>query len=361
MYEVSTIYPSDHQALRQVDSLLHNAQLQRDHNLDYICGIFNAEGVLIATGSAFKNSLRCFAIDSRYQGEGLLNIIVTHLLEIEQTRGNFTVYLCTKPKSAAYFATLGFYEIARVKNELVFMENDVSGFERYLQKLQAETPACTVPQCGSTKKNCAIVLNANPLTLGHLHLIHRAARQAHLLHIFLVREDLSFFPYNARHQILKAALRDIPNAILHDTDNYLISSATFPGYFLPDSLTASRIHAELDCQLFAKIARRLDISCRYAGTEPLSQVTGVYNQTMQAILPPLGIELNIIPRQEHNGQAISASHVRQILHDAPLPFTPAVEAELKSLLPPAAIDYLHTDAALPVLKTIRQAAVVRHH
>jgi len=223
MYEVSTIYLSDHKALAQVDALLQEEALQRDQNLDYICGIFNSDGELIATGSAFKNSLRCFAVDQRYQGEGLLNTIVSHLLEMQQARGCFDVYLCTKPASAAFFAALGFYEVARVENKLVFMENDASAFDRYLRKLQRETNAFLEQHPPTTSgEDSAIVMNANPLTLGHLHLIQTAAQQTRLLHIFLVREDLSFFPYKDRQQILIAALRDIPNALLHDTSSLRI-------------------------------------------------------------------------------------------------------------------------------------------
>ena len=362
MYEVSTIYLSDHKAMTQVDALLQKKHLQRDQNLDYICGIFNGAGELIATGSAFRNSLRCFAVDSRYQGEGLLNTIVTHLLEIQQERGCFTVYLCTKPASARFFANLGFYEIARVEGQLIFMENDSLAFDRYLQKLQTETRSFLKQQPITTaREDCAIVMNSNPLTNGHLHLIKTAAQQARLLHIFLVREDLSFFPYTVRRQILTAALQDIPNILLHDTDNYLISGASFPSYFLGDHETVSQVHAELDCQIFVKIARCLDIHHRYVGDEPFSKVTSIYNNVMQRILPAFGINLHVIPRKEYKGQPISASQIRQIIHDTKFPLETSEATPLRNLLPPATLDFLHTAAAQPILEAIRNATEVRHH
>ncbi|MCR5758241.1 MAG: [citrate (pro-3S)-lyase] ligase [Selenomonas sp.] len=359
MYEVSTIYASDQQGMAQVEKLLAQEGLQRDKNLDYSCGIFNDQGELIATGSAFHNSLRCFAVSREHQGEGLLNTIVTHLLEVEQSRGYFSLYLCTKPQSAAFFGTLGFYEIARVGEKLVFMENDAQGLTRYLQQLQQET-AAVFPDHKWPASAAAIVLNANPLTKGHLHLIHTAAANTPLLHIFLVREDLSFFPYADRRQIVTAAIKDLPNVILHDTGSYLISSATFPGYFLKESSLISRTHAALDCQLFARIAAALQIKHRYVGAEPFSEVTALYNTALQQELPPLGINLHVIPRKKQDGVPISASQVRQLLQ-SPQPFQEDLWKKLTALLPTASLNFLKTAAAQPILEKLVQAQEVVHH
>ncbi len=69
-YTVEKIYTSDKRTMKLVDELLNNEGIKRDKNLDYTCGVFNARDELVATGSCFKNTLRCLAVNHEYQGEG---------------------------------------------------------------------------------------------------------------------------------------------------------------------------------------------------------------------------------------------------------------------------------------------------
>ena len=43
-------------------------------------------------------------------------------------------------------------------------------------------------------KVAAIVMNANPFTLGHQYLVEKAAAENDLVHLFMVSEDASLFP-----------------------------------------------------------------------------------------------------------------------------------------------------------------------
>ena len=72
----------------------------------------------------------------------------------------------------------------------------------------------------------------------------------------------------------------------------------------------------MDVEIFAQhIAPSLGISVRFAGEEPLDNVTKQYNDTMSRILPEYGIEFEVIPRKEHGGSVISASRVRHLLEE----------------------------------------------
>ena len=42
---------------------------------------------LAATGSCCGNTLRCMAVDSSHQGEGLLNQVSSHLIQYEYEQG----------------------------------------------------------------------------------------------------------------------------------------------------------------------------------------------------------------------------------------------------------------------------------
>ena len=78
----------------------------------------------------------------------------------------------------------------------------------------------------------AIVVNCNPFTRGHRYLVEYSAMRCELLYIFVVSEDKSTFPFDIRLELVKQGVADLPNVRVHAGGNYIISSATFPTYFL---------------------------------------------------------------------------------------------------------------------------------
>ncbi len=154
---LTAISPLDKRRQAQVDALLEQEGVRRDGNLDYTCGIFDSGLRLIATGSCFANTIRCLAVDSAHRGEGLLNQVTGHLLEVQAQRGNAHVFLCTKPQAARFFGDLGFWEIARVEDALVFMENRRDGFSGYCAALAAARRPGSWPPAKASRKagsNC---------------------------------------------------------------------------------------------------------------------------------------------------------------------------------------------------------------
>lgn len=343
-YPISQIFPSDKRSLTQIDDLLHREGLIRDGNLDYICGMYDEEGQIIATGSCFGQTLRCFAVDKEHQGEGLLNSIVSHLMEVQFARGNSRLFLYTKPGSAKFFGSLGFYEIARVEGTLVFMENRRNGFGNYLKALEKT-------KTGGI--SAALVMNANPFTLGHQYLAEQAAAACDTLHLFVLSEDVSLVPFAVRKRLVEAGTKHIPNVILHDSGPYIISNATFPSYFLKDEEAVMEGHARLDLAVFTKIAQTLNITARFVGEEPTSHITALYNTVMARELPKAGIACHILPRKEAAGQPISASTVRAALQVGDF-------QALEAMLPQTTLAYFRSPEAAPVLDAIRKAENVRH-
>lgn len=344
-YAISQIYPSDKRSLAKIDALLKNEDITRDGNLDYICAMFDDDDEVIATGSCFGATLRCFAVSRAHQGEGLLNEIISHLMEVQHARGNLHLFLYTKTNSAKFFGDLGFYEIARVDGTLVFMENRRTGFPNYLKALE------------KTKRDgvsAALVMNANPFTLGHQYLVETAAKNCDTLHLFVLSEDASLVPFAVRKRLVQEGVAHIPNVVLHDSGPYIISNATFPSYFLKDEAAVIDGHARLDLAVFTKIAQALNITHRYVGEEPSSQVTGLYNTIMASELPKAGIGCHVIPRKEWDGKAISASTVRQALQAGDW-------EQLKALVPPTTLQYFTSPEAAPVLEAIRKAGNVVHY
>lgn len=341
---LTAISPRDTRAQKQADALLEREGIRRDSNLDYTCGLFDEDWNLIATGSCFGNTIRCLAVDRNHQGEGLLNRIVTHLMEVQAERGNTHLFLYTKPRSAKFFGDLGFYEIVRL-DDLVFMENRRRGFSDYRAALEKTRQEGT---------SAAIVMNANPFTLGHLHLVERAAAENDTVHLFVLSEEAGPIPFAVRKRLVEAGTAYLPNMICHDSGPYIISSATFPSYFLKDEDTVIRTHAALDLEVFGRIAPCLGITRRYVGEEKASHVTALYNEAMVRRLPELGIECRVVPRLEVEGKPVSASTVRQAIHDGRL-------EDIRPLVPETTWSWFNSPDARPVIEVIRRERDVIHY
>lgn len=161
-------------------------------------------------------------------------------------------------------------------------------------------------------------------------------------------------PLAVRKRLVAEGVRHLSNVVLHDSGPYIISNATFPSYFLKDETAVIKGHARLDLAVFAKIAAALNVTARYVGEEPASQVTGLYNQIMKEQLPKAGIHCIIVPRKQAGGKAISASTVRQCLQNGDW-------ESLKALVPATTLEYFRSPEAAPVLARIQKAGNVVHY
>ena len=344
-YILSEIRPGDRRELAQVRNLLKQEGLALDGNLDFVCGLFDGEGNLAATGSSFGPTLRCFAVTEEHRGEGLLNQIVSCLVERLAQAGHTHLFVYTKTDTTKYFEGLGFYEIARVENTLSFLENRKNGFAWFCAALaQSRTGAPAA----------AVVMNANPFTIGHLSLVERAAADFPAVHLFVLEDDVSLVPFSVRWKLVREGTAHLPNVICHKSGPYLISSATFPTYFLPDEEAVIRSHAQLDLALFGRIAQPLNIAARYAGEEPASRVTGLYNQVMAQELPGQGLRFVEVPRKTLDGVPVSASTVRSLIRDGRL-------EDIRPLVPETTWAYFRSPEAGPVIAAIRAAKDVVHY
>lgn len=344
-YEVVQIRASDRRGIAELEALLAQEGISRDANLDYTVGIYGADGLLAATGSCYADTLRCLAVDAAHRGEGLLNLVVSHLMAYQAERGNAHVFVYTKTDKARFFGDLGFYEIVHDGDRVVFMENRRDGFSSFLRGLAATACDCA---------GAALVMNCNPFTLGHRYLVEYTAARSPRVYLFVVEEDASFFPFADRLELIRAGCADIPNVAFLRSGSYMISNAVFPSYFLRDKEAVIEAQASLDIEIFKKIAGVLGVTCRYVGEEPFSVVTEAYNRIMRQKLPEAGIACVVVPRKETDGAPISASKVRQLLHDGQI-------ADTRALVPQSTYDYFFTDRGRAVIENIRKSTSVVHY
>ncbi|MEF9894677.1 MAG: [citrate (pro-3S)-lyase] ligase [Clostridia bacterium] len=287
---------------RMIDFLRENG-LGFDEDIAFSYALMDGARIA-ACGSLAGDVLKCLAVAPEYRALGLSARIVGQLCEEAAARGKTRLFLATKPENIARFEGLGFYLIARCE-QAALLENARDGLARYVKTLE---PLGGVSGC--------VVLNANPFTLGHLHLVQTAARRVDHLHVFVVGEDASDYPADVREALVRAGTASLRNVVVHAGSRYVLSAATFPAYFLPAQDAVSRAWAQLDLTVFAEwIAPALGITARFAGEEPLSATTRIYNEEMLRLLPARGIAVTIIARASLGGEPISASRVRALVRD----------------------------------------------
>jgi len=259
------------------------------------------DGELIATGSRQGNLLKYIAVSPMRQGEGLTATLLTQLRQDAFAAGYSHLFLYTKPQNRTMFSSLFFYPIVQT-DKVLLMENQRDGIQSFLDTLPVESCTGTVG---------AAVMNCNPFTLGHRYLIETAAKECDRVYIFVLSEDRSRFSAADRMEMVKRGTADLSNVTVLPTGPYLISSATFPTYFLKEREKAAEVHCRLDIEIFTKyFVPKFGITRRYVGTEPLSPMTGQYNDALRQYLPGSGIELREIPRLEKAQTPVSASAVR---------------------------------------------------
>lgn len=289
------------------------------------------QGKIIASGSLAGNIMKCIAISPDLQGGGLSLKLLTELVTLAYELNRSELFLFTKPENQILFSGAGFWPIAQAGGHAVLLENSRERLARYCRQLSLyRQPGQTIG---------AIVMNANPFTLGHRYLIEQAARRCDWLHLFVVKEDASLFRYTDRWTLIEQGITDIPNITLHPGSIYLISRATFPGYFFKDQGVVDDCHSQIDLQLFRQhLSPALGITHRFVGNEPFCPLTRAYNQRMHTYLSaPQGngpaIEVVELERMEKDGAPVSASRVRA--H-----YLKQDWCALKALVPPTTFDFL---------------------
>lgn len=324
--------------LKQVDCLLSENALSRP-TLDYLVGIYDEEtDRLLACGGLGRSTIQCVAVASEARSLNLAGKIVGHLLSHAVSQGLTNVTVFTKPENKALFGSMGFHLVAQAQRAIM-LEHDRRALPRYVDYLRSLR---TEGVCG------AIVMNANPLTRGHLFLISQACKQVdHLFVILVADHPNNLFSYAERHEMLEKALRGVPRVTLVEGSIYSVSAATFPSYFIKEKSAASAAHIELDLNLFAShLAPALNISKRFVGSEPNDELTAAYNMGMHRLLPEKGIEVVEIPRckQADESDCISASRLRKALNEGKL-------LQALDWAAPAAVPFIWSKAAAAALQT----------
>lgn len=317
-----------------VEDFLAKSELRLD-DMDYYATVVDRESYKILAGGGFKDDIiKCIAVDDSLRGTGMSQELISHLMSQMANQGHTNVKVFTKPGNADIFESLGFKPLGE-SSKAILLENGLEGLSTYVNYL------CSLKRDG---KNGIIVMNANPFTLGHQHLVEEAAKQVDNLYVIVVGEDKSQFTSEGRLEMVKAGCSHFTNVTVCRGSSYIISAATFPSYFIKQASDAALAQIELDLDITVHhIAPALGATVRFVGSEPTDELTRNYNEAMKSILPKHGIEVIELPRIEKDGDPISASVVRQMLTNGDF-------CEVKNMVPSTTLPYLVSWLAINALK-----------
>ncbi|WP_251717014.1 [citrate (pro-3S)-lyase] ligase [Lactobacillus agrestimuris] len=294
--------------------------------IDHTLGLIDDEGNLVATGSIAGNVLKYIAVSNDEVIAGArFNKIVSSLQQYLFSNQIFHCFVFTKAKYSSSFKHLGFKELA-LSEQAAFLEYGDPNIEDYLNNL---------PQVHDqkNKKVAAVVMNANPFTLGHRYLVEKASNENDLVYVFVVKEDLSLFSTAERMKLVKEGTQDLSNVEVVSGEEYMVSSATFPAYFLKSAAELIDVQTTIDAKVFKNfVAPKLNIKSRYLGEEPFSRTTNSYNKKLQEILSP-EVKVIIIPRLREKDKIVNATEVRKYIKTGSLD-------KIEAFLPKTTYDFI---------------------
>ena len=346
-YEIRPLPLSLASCRKRVEEFLAANDLRLEE-VDYYAGVFKHgnEDEILAGGGLKGDVMKCVAVGATLRAEGFSSRLVSHLLSEASNAGYSSVKVFTKAENEHIFLDMGFKTLA-VGGRAILMEygDGLAKYKEYLKGVQefrsvgvqelSHQPSSFIPHPSSLTPSgegvgACIVMNANPFTRGHRYLVEQAAVLCGRLYVIVVGEDCSQFTYAERLAMIRTGVAYLPHVMVVEGSSYVVSSTTFPTYFLKTRDEGTDTQISLDLDLFARhIAPSLGVSVRFVGSEPIDALTRRYNERMLQELPAKGIRVVEIERLE----GISASLVRRHLAEGDF-------ASAASLVPASTVPYL---------------------
>lgn len=337
-YNTQKINLKSKMEVNRVEEFLKTFGLKYE-DVDYTL-IIEEEGDIIATCSKKNNIVKCFAVSEDYQGQGISSILITDITNKLFEEGIYHNFIFTKPSNNFLFEGLG-YKVIVDTDKVSLLEAGNKNIHSELRNLKKNY------HIKENERYATLIMNCNPFTLGHKYIVEKAAKENDNVIIFVVEEDKSSFPFQVRFQLIKDGVKEFENVTVIPGGNYIISSATFPNYFLRKDDDILKEYTKIDGNIFGKyFCKSLNITKRYVGSEPYCTVTNTYNETLKEILPKYGVKVEVIERCEIGNKAISASRVRELLKEGKI-------EEVRELVPQSTDAFLESKEGKEIIEKLK--------
>ncbi len=290
------------------------------------------ENQIIATISLDGHIIKGLAIDESYRGLNLTGELVSEAIRVMTSKGLYSYHVFTKSIYTDIFQSLGFRLLADT-GKVAFMEGGIDTIDSVVNGIKKRIEVHFGIELSKHDIGC-VVVNCNPMTLGHYQLIEKASKEHEFLIVFVVETDESVFTFKERFSLVYLGLKEFHNILVLPSTSYIVSKSTFPSYFLKELDEREREHAKLDALIFMNyFIPLLNIKKRHVGGET-DLVMVAYNQILKDTLKD---HLQAIERFTEAGVTISASLVRKLMkeqkYDEALRYVPkAIRPLLKGIM-----------------------------
>lgn len=283
----------------KVKSFLKDFDLKLEPNLDLTL-YYEENSEIIGTVSKEGYIIKCLAVDKSFQGQNIASLLISEIVSRILYEGSNYYQVFTKRIYLDTFLNLGFSEI--------YSTNDTSVLE---------CSSYTIDDCLKesvkridfyTDDIASVVVNCNPMTKGHLYLIEKASKEHDHVFVFVLEEDKSYFSFRERLTLVYLGTRHLSNVTILPSTKYMISSLTFPSYFIKEETKKNLEYAKVDVGIFKKyFMKYYKIKYRYVGEE-VSEIMNIYNEMLKEELKD---NLIVVKRLDN----ISASVVRKLIEE----------------------------------------------
>lgn len=265
--------------------------------------------VIVGTISIYNNVIKCFAVDKEYRDENYGGLLISFVINYFYQNGINHYMVYTKIEYERMFKSLNFHEISRA-DKTILLEGGSPLINDFIKDLKRKIEYRFSIDMNNDNDIASIVVNCNPVTNGHIELIEKMAKEHRYVIVFILEEDLSLFTYKERMTLLTISLVHLSNVLVAPSSEYIISSSTFPNYFLKDESIKNDEWSKIDALIFNDyFMKSLNIKYRYVGSEESGYMSR-YNNTLKEVL---GSKLIEVPRFKYDEEVISASSVRALI------------------------------------------------
>jgi len=309
--EIREVYLEEERSL--VREFLNSFDLKLADDLTKTFYVVNDSEDIVGTISCSDYIIKCLAVNPNYQSENLSGMLVSKMLEYFNQMGIYSYQVYTKPVYQKVFESFGFRMIVKT-DKVVMLEGGIDNIVEEVKKIKTMLDVRFAP-LDEESDIVGIVVNANPMTLGHEYLIEKASKEHKMVVVFVLEEDKSEFTAKERSSMVYLGCHKFGNVCVTESTKYIISKLTFPTYFLKNKEEIDEEYAKCDALIFKNyFMKYLFLKKRYVGSESTGRMSN-YNETLKSIL---GSDLVLVDRLTQDGNVVSASNVRKLLSEGKL-------------------------------------------
>lgn len=296
---------------KRITAFLQEFGLKYERQIDSTLYI-EFDGEIVATVSTCKYIIKCLAVNLDYRSENLAGVLVSEVIKRFHEEDIFYYQVFTKPEYCNVFISLGFRPLIQT-DKVTVLEGGDGDIHETIQAMKVQMKYSL--GADSVERGCdigCVVINGNPFTNGHVKLVEYAAAKHKYVLVFVLEEEGSYFTFKERYTMAYLALKPYSNVLVIPSSKYIISKATFPGYFLKTVDRTTREYALYDALIFLEyFMPLLNIKKRYVGEE-VKRYMRIYNQTLGMVL---GDKIEVVERFKEDDEVISASKFRELIKE----------------------------------------------